>query len=80
MLVPVVMVGAAVWVALLSWGNVRERRPEIGILRALGLGSRQILLVFLSRAVLMGLAGGGLGCAAGVLIGAFWREDSAGAP
>ena len=77
-LVPAVVLGSAIWAALLALGNVRERRPEIGLLRALGLRSRQILAVFLSRAMLIGLAGGCLGCVGGVLAGGFWREQVAG--
>lgn len=68
-LLPVVMVACAVWIAFLAFGNVRERRGEIGILRALGLRSRQILVLFMSRAIVMGLAGGVLGCMAGFLAG-----------
>lgn len=47
---------------------VAERRSEIGLLKALGAGSRQILAVFLAEAVLLSLLGGlvglGLGWAA----------------
>ncbi|NQT21671.1 MAG: ABC transporter permease [Planctomycetes bacterium] len=70
-LVPVVMVASAAWVAFLALANVRERRAEIGILRALGLRSRQILLLFLSKAVAMGLAGGAVGFFGGRLIGQY---------
>ncbi|GGC06094.1 ABC transporter permease [Marinobacterium zhoushanense] len=38
--------------------TVRERRSEIGLLRALGATSRQVLLLFLSEAMLLALAGG----------------------
>jgi putative ABC transport system permease protein len=68
-LAPTVSLGAAVWIGLLSLGNVRERRTEIGLLRALGLRSSQILAVFLGRAVLIGLAGACLGYGAGLLVG-----------
>jgi ABC-type lipoprotein release transport system permease subunit len=68
-LVPLVMLASAVWVALLALGNVRDRRGEIGILRAVGVGGRQIMLLFLSKAVLTGLAGGAMGCLAGYLLG-----------
>ena len=64
------------WVALLAFGNVRERRAEIGVLRALGVRSLQILAVFLGRAVLMGIAGACLGLAAGFLVGSLWREGA----
>ncbi|MBN1419494.1 MAG: FtsX-like permease family protein [Planctomycetes bacterium] len=68
-LVPLILLGAAVWVGLLALGNVRERRIEIGILRAMGVRSRQIFLVFLGKAAAMGLAGALLGYAAGIVAG-----------
>jgi ABC-type lipoprotein release transport system permease subunit len=68
-LVPMAMLAAAVWVMLLALGNVRDRRTEIGLLRAIGVRSRQILLLFLSRAVIVGLVGGAIGVAAGFLVG-----------
>jgi putative ABC transport system permease protein len=76
MLVPVAMLGAALWIGFLSFGNVRERRPEIALLRALGLGSSQILGAFLGRAILMGVAGACLGYLAGNFVGLFWQEDA----
>jgi putative ABC transport system permease protein len=45
---------------------VRERRAEIGLLRALGAGRDQVLVLFLLEAVLLALVGG----AAGFVIGA----------
>jgi len=73
-LVPVITAGSGVWLGLLALANVRERRDEIGILRALGLRSRQILLIFLGKAVVIGLAGAGLGYALGRGLGMWWRE------
>jgi ABC-type antimicrobial peptide transport system permease subunit len=67
-LVSLAMVICVVWVALLALGNVRGRRSEIGLLRALGLRSRQIVCIFLSRAVIIGLVGGILGSMAGIFL------------
>jgi len=64
-LVPLVVLGCAVWIGFLALANVRERRGEIGVLRALGVRARQILWLFLGRAVAMGVAGACLGYAAG---------------
>ncbi len=64
-LVPLVVIGCAVWIGFLALANVRERRGEIGVLRALGVRARQILWLFLGRAVAMGVAGAGLGYVAG---------------
>ena len=74
-LVPGVVVAAALWIAFLSLSNARDRRLEIGILRALGVGSRRILAIFLGRAILLGLIGAALGLTAGLLLGAFWQES-----
>ena len=68
-LTSLVIVACAVWVGFLALSNVRERRPEIGILRALGYRSRQILMLFLSRAVVIGLIGAVLGTVTGLLAG-----------
>ncbi len=79
-LVPVVIVGSGVWIGLLALANVRDRRGEIGILRALGLRSWQILVIFLSKALVMGLVGACLGYVAGREIGILWREAPGAAP
>ena len=68
-LVPIVMVAAAAGIAFLSFANARERRPEVAVLRAVGVRSRQILLVFLARAVAVGVAGGVLGLLGGAATG-----------
>lgn len=65
---PLVVLICAVWVGLLAWANVRERRPEIGILRALGKRSSAIASLFLGKAILMGLLGGLIGCGLGYLL------------
>jgi len=67
--VPVVMVASMVWIALLGFGNVRDRRREIGILRAIGFRSRQIMSLFLLKSFALGLLGGALGFALGLASG-----------
>ncbi len=62
---PVVLLACALWVAFLALSNVRERRTEIGIFRAIGVDSGRIAVLFLGKAVLLGLIGGGLGFALG---------------
>ena len=74
-LVPLALVVSGAWVGFLFLGNVRERRAEIGLWRALGMGSRAILSIFLSKALLLGLAGGLLGYGAGFAIGVLWGEE-----
>lgn len=73
-LVPVAAAGAAAWVFFLALGNVRERRQEIGILRAIGVGAGRIQQAFLLKAVIMGLGGGLLGVPAGLAVGAWLSE------
>ena len=58
------LVGAVGILTLMTIG-VRERTAEIGLLRALGAGTGQILQLFLAEAVILA----GLGGAAGLLLG-----------
>lgn len=59
---------AAVFVGVMTWLNVRERRPEIGVLRALGKGTTRIAALFLGKAAMLGLLGGLAGCAVGYFV------------
>jgi len=68
-LVPLVMVTCAVWVGLLAFNNVRDRKAEIGIQRAMGFRARQIMFLFLSKYFIMGLLGGVLGIFVGLGFG-----------
>lgn len=67
---PVVVLASAIWVGLLALANVRERRTEIGLLRALGKGSSTIASLLLGKAALVGLSGAAVGVLLG--IGAAW--------
>lgn len=69
-ILPLVLLLAASAVGLLAFINVRYRREEIGILRALGLHTRQILVVFLGRSLLSGVIGGVMGVCLGIATGA----------
>lgn len=73
-LVPLVTLGAIVWIGFLAFANVRERRQEIGILRAIGVGARRVFLVFLAKALLFGVVGAGLGYLAGMAVGWLWSD------
>ena len=68
-LVPLVIIACVVWIAILGFVSVRDRRMEIGILRTLGFHSGQIVFLFLSKSVFIGLAGGVLGVLTGVFFG-----------
>jgi len=65
-LLPLVLIGSFLSVALLSWLNVRERRQEIGVFRAIGYSRASILGIFLGKAIFVGV----LGAIVGLLIGA----------
>ena len=71
-LTPVVVTACAVWIAVLGFTNVRARREEIGILRAIGVRSRDVMVMFVSRHVLLGVLGGALGFVAGVLAAVYF--------
>lgn len=70
----VALAGAAVGVTAAMTATVLERRLEAGLLVAIGAPRGRVVLFFLAEAALLGglggLAGGGLGLAAGRLLGA----------
>lgn len=72
LLVPVVVGACVIWVGLLAWINVRDRRVEIGVLRALGYRTGHILQVFLGKAALLGAIGTAVGVLAVTLVGTRW--------
>lgn len=77
-LLPLVLIGSFLSVALLSWLNVRERRQEIGIFRAIGYSRASILGIFLGKALFVGLLGavaGLLGGAAVIAVRGGWPES-----
>lgn len=64
MLVSIIFsLGAALGAAITMYGQVAQRRIEVGVLQALGFGQARVLLAFLGEAVLLAAAGGlaGLG-------------------
>lgn len=75
-LIPLVIIGSTVLIGLITFNNVRERRHEVGILRAIGLRSRQILFVFLAKASIMGLFGAVAGYFVGFVVGLLSGEIS----
>lgn len=65
---PLVVLASALWIGLLAWSNVRERRTEIGLLRALGKGASVVATLFLGKALVLGLVGGAIGCIIGIML------------
>src|SRR5262249_17870352 len=66
--------GSCVWLAYLALSNVRQRRGEIGLLRAVGFRSSQLFVLILSRALVIGLIGAALGCVAAVLLNPLFTD------
>lgn len=66
--VPLALAIAALWVGALAVINVRQRRPEIGLWRALGHGSSRLATLFLGKAALLGAVSGLLGTLAGTAL------------
>jgi putative ABC transport system permease protein len=67
------LVVGAIGILTMMWISVGERTREIGLARAVGARSSQILALFLGEASLLSLAGGALGVAAGMGIAALLR-------
>ena len=57
-LIPLIIFACALWVAFMGFINVRSRREEIGILRAVGVSSKIIFMLFTFKHILIGLIGG----------------------
>ena len=71
-LIPVILFACALWAAFMCFINVRSRREEIGILRAVGLSSKTIFMLFTWKHILIGITGGIAGVIlAGVLTFSF---------
>lgn len=68
-IVSLVMIACVVWISYLGFVNVKDRETEIGILRALGHRSGQIMLLFLAKSTISGLVGGSVGFLGGSLGG-----------
>jgi lipoprotein-releasing system permease protein len=62
-----IMIAAAFGIVSYQITFVVQKTREIGILKALGANNRQILCIFLSQSIVVGLLGVGLGFAAGML-------------
>ncbi|MFC1839201.1 ABC transporter permease [Thermodesulfobacteriota bacterium] len=57
-LIPVILLACALWVAFMGFINVRSRREEIGILRTVGVSARTIFMLFTWKHIFIGIIGG----------------------
>lgn len=64
----IALVVAALGISNAMLAAVRERRREIGVMKAIGARDRDVLRVFLVEATVLGLVGGALGAVVGWLI------------
>ena len=62
---PFLLAVCAAWICVLAILNVRERKAEIGVLRALGYGSGPIAALFLAKAAALGIIGAVVGYVVG---------------
>lgn len=69
-IIPVVMIACVTWLGVLALQNVKTRRAEIGLLRALGVSAQRILLLVLAKALAVGITGGVIGVLLGLGIAA----------
>ncbi|MFI4859461.1 MAG: ABC transporter permease [Phycisphaerales bacterium JB063] len=67
-LLPVILIGVPIAIGAITMLNVRDRKSEIGVLRALGKGSCSIGALFMGKALLLALIGAVVGVAAGWLL------------
>lgn len=74
-IMPFVLVICAVWIGALSMMNVRDRRYEIGIVRALGYGSAKVASLFLGKSIVVGLIGATLGFGIGTGLALLYGPD-----
>ena len=67
-LFPILLIICGLWLGSVTMTNVKERTPEIGIMRAIGFTSWKISKQFFLRALLIGFIGAVLGFVLGTLI------------
>jgi len=75
MLIPFLVFVSAIWIGTLAFFNVKERKQEIGILRALGYGADKIAYLFLGRAMLLGILGAIFGFIIGTAFSLIYGPD-----
>ena len=73
-LIPVILMTCALWVALMGFINVRSRREEIGILRTIGVNTRSIFMLFIWKHLTIGILGGFSGLLLGSLFVLFFAN------
>ena len=65
---PILLLVGGASIASVMYANVAERRKEIGTLMALGATPGYVTRMFLGKATILGVAGGGIGFVAGTAL------------
>lgn len=74
-IMPFVVIVCAAWIGVLAMLNVKDRKQEIGVLRAIGYGAGKIAAIFIGKAVLSGIAGAILGFGIGSALSLIYGPD-----
>ena len=72
---PLIIIVCAAWIGTLAMLNVKDRKQEIGILRALGYGANKVAILFLGKAALIGIVGAVLGFIIGTMLSLTYGPD-----
>lgn len=67
-LFPIILIICALWLGSVTMTNVKERTPEIGVMRAIGFTSWKISKQFFLRVLLIGFIGALIGFAIGTML------------
>ena len=74
-ILPVVILVCAAWIGTLAMLNVKDRRQEVGVLRALGYGAGKVAILFLGKAAFIGIIGAIVGFIFGTLLSLQFGPD-----
>jgi len=74
-IMPFVLLACAVCIAALFMINVKDRKKEIGILRALGFGTLKLTSLFMLKAVVSGITGALIGYSLGTVLSLAYGPD-----
>ena len=67
--IPLIMTSCILWLGYLAFRNVQVRKYEIAAMRAIGVGTRQILGLMMTKALAIGALGGPIGFLVGLALG-----------
>ena len=74
-IIPFVVISCLLITGLLFYQNVNVRRREIGLLKAMGRNSAEIIVMFLLKAFILGMAGGVIGFLLGYLTAEYFGKE-----